>query len=86
MYGWEAPFIQRSLDARDDLHKTLDKLQVNNGVNFGLAFNGTNFASCLVFIMFSVTGGTLTPENVFPALFVLNIFRFYGSVKLGTMI
>jgi len=56
MYGWEKPFIAKTLEQRRIEEKHLKQLQSNYALNLGLSMNIKFLATFLIFVSYSLSG------------------------------
>eukprot|EP00026_Physarum_polycephalum_P000482 Phypoly_transcript_00483.p1 GENE.Phypoly_transcript_00483~~Phypoly_transcript_00483.p1 ORF type:complete len:1415 (-),score=265.79 Phypoly_transcript_00483:241-4485(-) len=75
-YAWEVPFAQRVSDSRAVEVRQIRNLAFIRAINFILMFVTSSFTTLLVFAAFVGSGHTLTAENAFVALALINSVRF----------
>ena len=85
MYGWELSFRDFIKDLRDKEIKYLKKMLSFDNFKLAISYSGYGLGSFLIFLVYTVTGGEVTSEKVFPTLFVMSFLRQVagGYLALG---
>ena len=78
MYTWEIIFRDRIYDVREKEVKQLTKIHNLESVSRGIAYSTQVVASFLIFMLYSVTGGTLSISTVFPGFYLIGCLRLYS--------
>lgn len=74
-YAWEESFLNALNKLRDKEMKYIRLLlMIRSGIT-GVSMAIPMFASILTFIVYSLTGGSLTPDVIFPSLALFSILR-----------
>lgn len=74
-FGWEKPFYKLIQSYRNQEIKHVDYSQMLRAINLGLFYSAHIFAAFVTFLVFWLTGNTLTLPIVFSALALLQTLR-----------
>jgi len=78
MYTWEMAFKGRIEEVREKEVQLLQKLAYREGGQRVLAFSAISGSSFIIFLTYSLTGGTITVPLVFSTIFIMQVVAMYG--------
>ncbi|KAH9945256.1 P-loop containing nucleoside triphosphate hydrolase protein [Epithele typhae] len=74
-FAWEIPYLDRIAELRAREMGYIRSLLVIRSANNAIAISLPALASVLAFVVYSVTGHTLNPANIFASLTIFNLLR-----------
>jgi len=78
MYTWEMAFKGRIEEIREKEIRLLQRLAYREGGQRVLAFSAISGSSFIIFLTYTLTGGTLTVALVFSTIFIMQVVAMYG--------